>query len=183
MVGSQFTRSGHDFQRGLKPLCPEPWNLPEPHGSVAMWMSFTVDLIMRVSEYYKRARAKGWPVTFPWRVTADDLVQMIDGLLCGLVDRDVVQALADVAGIEPLLVPQPPGMYLRTGQPVSDLLSLTGLTPIPDAGTSLGANLVADPSLDLSASDDRQVQVDAWVQQIALDAGLRGMERVLANLR
>lgn len=155
----------------------------EPHGAAATSMSFTVDLLMRVSAYYEGARAKGWPVTFPWRVAAAELVEMIDGLLSGLVDREVVQVLADIAGIDPVLLPQPPGMYLLTGQPVSDLLSLTGLAPIPDAGTSHGANLVADPTLDVSDSNDRQIQVDAWVQQIALDTGLRGMDRVLTNLR
>lgn len=158
-------------------------DLPEPHGSAATWMSFTIDLVMRVNRYYEGAKAKGWPVAFPWRVTAADLVEMIDGMLCGLVDGEVVQVLSDIAGIDPLLVRQPPGMHLLTGQPVADLLSLTGLAPIPDAGTSHGANLVADPTLDLSDSHDRQIQVDAWVQQIALDAGLRGMEQVLENLR
>ena len=158
-------------------------DLPEPLGAAATSMSFTVDFVMRMSAYYEGAKAKGWPMITPWRVTAADLVEMTDGLLGGLVDREVVQVLSDIAGIDAVVVPQPPGMDLLTGQSVSDLLSMEGLSAIPDAGTSHGANLVTDPTLDLSSADDRQIQVDAWVQQIALDAGLRGMERVLADLR
>jgi hypothetical protein len=50
-------------------------------------------------------------------------------------------------------------------------------------GGSHGANLVADPTLDLSDWDERHAQVAAWMQQIALDAGVRGMERLLARLK
>jgi len=158
-------------------------DLPVPRGAAATSASFTVDVVMRVGAYYEGAKAKGWPMIVPWLVQAADVLEVIGGVLGGLVDGQVVQVLADIAGIDPVIVPQPPEMHLLTDRAVGDLLSLKGLVAIPDAGNSHGANLVADSTLDLSDPDDRQIQVDAWVQQIALDAGLRGMEGVLAKLR
>lgn len=158
-------------------------DLPEPRGAAATSASFTVDIVMRVGAYYEGAKEKGWPLIVPWLMTAADLLEVIGGLVGGLVDGQVVQVLADIAGVDPVIVPQPPEVHLLTDRAVGDLLSLEGLAAIPDAGNSHGANLVADATLDLSDPDDRQLQVDAWVQQIALDAGLRGMEGVLARLR
>ena len=50
---------------------------------------------------------------------------------------------------------------------------------LPAAGPSHGANLLANPTLDLAAAGDRRAQLDDWLQQIALDAGLSGMEKLL----
>lgn len=166
-------------------LCPieaiAHLSLPEPRGAAAASASFTVDVVMRLGALFEGARERGWPVTSQWRVTAFDLHETIDGLLAGLVERQVVNVLAEIAGIDPVMVPQPSGAHFITGPAVADLLAPEGLAPITEAGASHGANLVGDPSLDLSDLEDRQGQVDNWVQQIALDAGLRGMESVLAR--
>lgn len=90
--------------------------------------------------------------------------------------------LAELAGIDPIAVPQPRVLHLVTARPVTDVLDTTGLQPIPDAGTSMGAHLLADPARDLADEDDRREQVAAWMTQIALDAGLRGMEQLLHRL-
>ena len=55
------------------------------------------------------------------------------------------------------------------------------LTPIPDTGTSYGAHMLADPALDLNDGSERAEQVDLWLCQIAADAGLRGMEDLIAR--
>jgi hypothetical protein len=45
----------------------------------------------------------------------------------------------------------------------------------------VGPVLRADPSIDLADDDERQGQLDSWLQQIALDARLQGMEGLLAR--
>jgi hypothetical protein len=69
-----------------------------------------------------------------------------------------------------------------TARPVADVLDTTGLRQIPDAGVSKGAHLLADPALDLADENDRREQVTVWLAQIALDAGLLGMEQLLQRL-
>ena len=44
---------------------------------------------------------------------------------------------------------------------------------------SRAAHLLADPTLDLANDQDRSEQVRRWLIQVALDAGLTGMEKVL----
>jgi hypothetical protein len=58
-------------------------------------------------------------------------------------------------------------------------LDLDGLAPIEGAGPSHGAQVLAIPGLDLANPAERQMQLDDRLQQIALDAGLRGMESLL----
>ena len=103
----------------------------------------------------------------------------IDGLLGALTDEKVVSVLADLAGVEAVVVPQLASLDFTTGPAVGDLLSRGGLMPVEEAGPSHGANLVANPTLDLRDDPDRQEQVDGRLQQVALDAGLRGMEDLL----
>lgn len=50
-----------------------------------------------------------------------------------------------------------------------------------EAGTSNGANLIADPALDLRDPAERREQVDSWLVQLGLDAGLLGMEGLLGQ--
>jgi hypothetical protein len=74
----------------------------------------------------------------------------------------------------------PPGnLYFQTGPEVGELLHPQGLMPIEGAGPSHGAHVLVNPSLDLANAEERNTQVDDWLQQIALDAGLRGMENLL----
>lgn len=66
-------------------------------------------------------------------------------------------------------------------RPIPQVLDTRSLTPIPDAGTSTGAHVLADPGLDLADPSQRHEQTDAWLIQAALDAGLLGMERHLRD--
>ena len=85
-----------------------------------------------------------------------------------------------MAGIDPVVMPLPTNLALVTAQNVSDLLQPDGLAQIPGAGQSRGANLLTNPTLDLADPRERQIQLDDWLQQIGLDAGLTGMESLLA---
>jgi hypothetical protein len=151
--------------------------LPDATESPATAMQVTVDVQLRaralLAAAHPSARAE------PWRLSVPDLYETVDALIQGLIDPSVIAALAGLAGVEPELVPQPSTLHFIAGVPVGDLVLPYKLTPIPDAGTSLGANLRADPARDLADDDERREQVDNWLLQIALDAGLRGMEDLL----
>lgn len=155
--------------------------LPESVGAPAASASFTVDVIVRVRDVMEQSGAPA--AMSEWHLGVAPLYETLDGLVGGLVDPDLIRVLADIAGIDPIVIDQPLGAHFITGPTVGDLLHPVGLTPITDAGTSHGAHLVSEPALDLSSGADRHRQVDAWVLQIALDAGLRGMEGVLNELK
>jgi hypothetical protein len=134
-------------------------------------------VIIRANAYLAAIRPPGGAPAF--RLPVPDLYTTLDALLASLANRAVVAALAGMAGIDPVIVPFPANLDFVTGPAVSDLLSPGGLAQIPDAGPSHGANLLANPTLDLAEPDERQAQLDDWLQQIALDAGLSGMEKLL----
>jgi hypothetical protein len=119
----------------------------------------------------------------PWRLSVLRLRALLDGMLATLVDQGLVEALAELAGLDSIMVPQPPSLALRTSIDVCDLLEAEGLTPIPGAGSSHGADLVANPALDLRERRILNEQVDDWLEQIGLDAGLSGMQRALEQPR
>jgi hypothetical protein len=66
---------------------------------------------------------------------------------------------------------------------VTHLLHDEGLREIPDAGASTGGIFRANPALDLRVAAERQEQVDDWLRQLGLDAGLTGMEALLEHYR
>jgi hypothetical protein len=57
------------------------------------------------------------------------------------------------------------------------------LAQIPDTGNSYGAHMQADPALDLSDPAERAEQVDLWLSQMAIDAGLLGMDELVSKWR
>jgi len=152
-------------------------DLPSTYGAPRTTLPFTLDVIVRVRAFLA---ASGPPGAANMRLTVPDLYKTLDALLATLTSNDVVRSLANLAGIDPVVVPQPGNLFFLTGPEVGELLSLDGLTPIEGAGPSHGAQVLANPGLDLANPAERQTQLDDWLQQIALDAGLRGMESLLA---
>lgn len=150
--------------------------LPESYGATVSTMQFTLDVIVRARALIA---ASAPSPGMQWRLDLPSLYTTIGALLESLTSPPVVEAVAALAGVEPMLVPQPGSLHFITGPPVDELLHLYRLSHIPDAGTSRGANLLADPARDLGAATERRQQVDDWLLQIALDAGLRGMEALL----
>jgi len=155
-------------------------HLPDRYGAPTSSMTVTLDLLLRHRLFLA---ANGWPAPTRWRLQLHDLYVSLDGVIAALIDQAVVATLADLAGIDPVVVAQPFTLDFYAGPPAGELLESSGLRLLPDAGPSGGANLVADPSLDLSNPSERGKQLDAWVEQIALDAGLLGMEKLLVAYR
>lgn len=85
-------------------------------------------------------------------------------------------AVADLADIDPILVPPPRNLHIVSSREIAGFLP--PLRQIPGATGSQGAHLRADPALTLADPGDRATQAIRWLRQIAADAGLAGMERL-----
>ena len=149
------------------------------YGGDGAYLTMIVDVSLSFRGY---AEALGKPDVEPWRIPVSVLYELLDALMVTLVDPAVRYCLAQLAGSELSLVLPPSSLDVITGPPITEWLRLGHLALIPDAGTSHGTNLYADPSLDLSDETERQVQIDEWMKHLALDSGLRGMEAVLTLL-
>jgi hypothetical protein len=68
------------------------------------------------------------------------------------------------------------------GHNVDQLLDNGRLRLIPEAGSSRGASLLVNPANDLRVLAERAGQVDDFLREIAMDAGLEGMEACLRDL-
>lgn len=148
--------------------------LPSSYGAPVSHLQLSVHVLVRLKHAFKLDTHPPLAIT--------RLYDLVESLLAALVNDSVTEALATLAGVDPLVVPQPVALDFKSSTDVTELLAGSGLVPIPDAGTSRGANLLADPGVDQRDSGERRALVDDWLQQISLDAGLRGMEKLLAQL-
>ncbi|MEU1439348.1 ATP-binding protein [Streptomyces sp. NPDC005786] len=155
-------------------------NLPEPYGSTStgLMASITFDVIARVRRYADSIKAEQ-----DYRYPVPNLADLLDGLLRTLADPLVVTEIARIADIDTALVSQPRELHLLTDGHVRSLLHPEGLQEIPDAGASFGGTFRANPALDLRVAAERQEQVDDWIRQLGLDAGLTGMEARIERYR
>ena len=160
--------------------------VPGSYGHVNQNLRVEIDVVVRRSAWAEiiRQQSNDGHQIHPsaWRITAQQLEQLIDAMLTTLSSKEVVGPLADLAGIDPIAVSQPRVLHMVTERPITEVLDTTGLRPIPEAGVSQGAYLLADPALDPADEDDRRKQVTVWLAQIALDAGMLGMEQLLQHL-
>lgn len=198
-----FHRQGHNRSRtvrlawwGAPDGWPDGWpgrveaaarlEVPGGYGRSATHMQAEIDVVVRYSAAVEIARqrdAAGLNMLPPhWKVPPRQLGELIGSVLETLTCKHVAGPLAELAGIDVLAVPQPRVMHMVTVRPVTEILDTTWLRPIPEAGDSRGAHLLADPALDLADHGERDEQVRRWLIQIALDAGLTGMEQVLDRL-
>lgn len=156
--------------------------LPTAYGAPSPELQFTLDVIIRANPYLAAISPPGSVLeASPYRLPVGRLYATLEALVATLTDSAFVTALAGMAGIDRLVVPLPASLDFKTGRDVADLLQPDGLKPIPGAVPARGATLFANPALDLSDPMERDTLVDDWLQQIALDSGLSGMEALLAD--
>lgn len=157
-------------------------DVPGGYGDASTHLAVQIDVVVRLGAVAELAQERmGRPLP-PWRLSVPQLSELVDALLATLTSGEVAAPVADLAGVDVTSVPQPRVLHLVTARPVTDVLHLNGLRPLPEAGTSMGAHLLADPAFDLADAADRRAQVRMWLAQIALDGGLQGMEQVLDQL-
>jgi hypothetical protein len=155
--------------------------IPEIYGAAAASpvVSVTIDVIARVCQYAEGRGNAGWK----HRYAVPDLAALFDGLLKAVVDPKVVAEIARIADIDTSLVAQPRELHLVADRQVKELLHCSGLREIPGAGASAGGVFRSNPALNLRSTADRDEQVDDWLRQLGLDAGLIGMEGVVEGYR
>ncbi|MFF8790878.1 helix-turn-helix domain-containing protein [Streptomyces sp. NPDC015125] len=157
--------------------------LPEVYGSsMAATATVTIDVISRVRRYAETLDSLGRPGE-EYRYPVPNLLDLLEGILKTTADPKVVEEIARVTDIDPALAAQPRELHLVADRHVKDLLRSDGLQEIPDAGASAGGVFRANPALDLRDAADRQEQVDDWLRQLGLDAGLTGMENLVEHYR
>ncbi|MFE6963008.1 hypothetical protein [Streptomyces sp. NPDC057696] len=148
-------------------------DLPDAYGTAVSHLQVSLEVV---------ARFRHAGLASESALSISRLHELVDALVASLVDDEVTTALAALAGIDPLVVPQPFVLDFLSSTDTPDLLAGNGLTLVPDAGTSRGANLLADPGIDQRDPAERRSLIDSWLHQISLDAGLLGMEQILERL-
>jgi hypothetical protein len=148
-------------------------DLPDAYGAPVSHLQVSLEVV---------ARFRHADLANKSTLSISRLHELVDALVASLVDDDVTKALAALAGADPLVMPQPLGLDFLSSTDTPDLLAGNGLTLVPDAGTSRGANLLADPGIDQRDPAERRSLIDSWLHQISLDAGLLGMEQILEGL-
>jgi hypothetical protein len=107
---------------------------------------------------------------------------LLDSIAAALASPDIISPVADLAGIDTIIVPQPRVVHIVSGPPMPALLPAR-LRAIRDGGESHGVHMLADPALDLSNLTERDAQVDRWLIQIGADSGLLDMEQLVSEMR
>ncbi|MFD4724730.1 hypothetical protein ACFWNW_06560 [Streptomyces seoulensis] len=132
----------------------------------------------RIQQYMKDRGRTQWAHRYP----VPDLACALDGHLRAAVACDVTAELSRITDID-VLVAQPGQLHLVTNKPVVQLLCDEQLLEIPAAGGSRGGIFLSDPARNLRDGDELQEQVDDWLCQLGLDAGLTGMEAPTERFR
>ncbi|MGA5895096.1 helix-turn-helix domain-containing protein [Streptomyces venetus] len=154
--------------------------LPDAHAVNHGVAQVQIDVISRLRRFAASLEAHKFDYLYP----VPDLCGLLEGIVGTIVDPAVVAALADLADVEEVLVSQPQQLHLATGDAVVSLLHPEGLAPVPDdTSGSHGGIFIANPALDLRMESERREQVDNWMQQLGLDAGLIGMEELIDRVR
>ncbi|MFF5393074.1 helix-turn-helix domain-containing protein [Streptomyces sp. NPDC013012] len=157
--------------------------LPEVYGTcTAATATLTIDVISRVCRYVDALDKVGVPGE-EYRYPVPNLLDLLEGILKTTVGPKVIAEIARITDIDPALVAQPRELHLVADRQVKELLRPDLLQEIPDAGASAGGIFRANPALDLRDIADRQEQVDDWIRQLGLDAGLTGMEALVESYR
>jgi hypothetical protein len=82
-------------------------------------------------------------------------------MMATLTDPRIVAAIADLADVDPIVVPPPRILYVVSDHEIAGFLP--PLQAIADATGSRGARLRADPALTLADPGDRARQVTRWL--------------------
>src|SRR5215469_8854378 len=142
-------------------------------------LELTLKLVSCLTTWLKAGRSSS---LIRRRLKVAEWAALLDSIVVTLTSPDVVAPVADLAGVDPITVRQPRVLHVVSGPPMAELLP-DRLRPIFGGGVSHGAHMLGDPALDLSDPMDRCEQVDRWLNQLGIDAGLVGMEELVGEMR
>ena len=142
-------------------------------------MVVTFDIKLRSTSLFRREHPSQWGQESVVGTSIPELFEGIKGALQTMTNPSVLSLLAEIAGIEIYQIPRPMSMHVLMPYGVARTLNNQNLRAIPESGYSGGAMLLGDMTLDLKQEADLNTQIDQWMVQIALDAGLEGMEPLL----
>jgi hypothetical protein len=144
-------------------------------------LDVSVEIVSRLTSWLRSASSQLPPSGTHRRLEVAEWAALLDAMMASLVEPQVVAAIADLADVDPILVPPPRVLHVVSDEEIAGFLP-PQLQRISGAAGSHGAHLQADPALTLADPADRAEQVTRWLSQIAADAGLTGMERLVAQL-
>lgn len=144
-------------------------------------MTITVDLILRHSAHLIRNNPSQFLPGMNMQISLPTIYETIKAILKTLIADEFVNLVAEICDLDIGAVPRPMSMHLFMPHGVNNTINRTGLRVIPNSGPSSGAQLIGDAVLDLQDKGNLNHQVDQWVNQLALDGGLDGMERLISE--
>ena len=144
-------------------------------------LEFTVTMVSRLTAWLNAGRSSMPPPPMRRRLEIEEWAALLESVAATLTSPDLVSTVADLAAVDPITIRQPRVLHVVSGPPMSELLP--PLSPVRGGGESHGAHMLADPALDLSDPAERAEQVDRWLSQMGSDAGLLGMDDLVAKMR
>ena len=140
-------------------------------------LTVSLEITSRLSAWAHSPNSPTPPPPAPARrLETTEWAALLNAMMATLTSPAIVAAIADLADVDPIVVPPPQIVHVVSGQEIAQFLP--PLREIPEATGSHGAHLRADPALSLADPEDRARQVIRWLCQIAADAGLSGMDRL-----
>lgn len=144
-------------------------------------LNITIEITSKLTAWQSTPDSPLPPPPGPVRhLEAFEWAALLNAMTATLANSRVVTALADLADVDPILVPPPRTLHIVSSREIAHFMP-PQLRPIPEASGSHGAHLQADPTLSLADPEDRTQQVTRWLCQIAADAGLTGMENLVLS--
>jgi len=160
------------FQVTARVVAPDQYG--HPH---IQTLGFTVEITSRLTAWQAEPDSPMLPAPGARRrLETQEWQALLEAIIATLTSPDITAVLADLADIDPLLVPLPGSLHVVSPHEIAQFLP--PLQPIAEGTGSRGAHLRADPALSLSDPEDRAAQATRWLRQIAGDAGLTGIERL-----
>jgi hypothetical protein len=140
-------------------------------------LNISIEVISRLTSWlFSPAASLPIPPGALRRLEPAERTALLEAMISTLTDPGMTAAIADLADVDPILVPPPRNLHVVSGQEIAGFLPPP--PPIPGATGSRGAHLRADPILALSDPEDRAIQARRWLCPIAADAGLTGIEHL-----
>jgi hypothetical protein len=144
-------------------------------------LSISIEIVSRLTAWRDTQPVQRHQPGTLQRLELTEWANLLDSVMATLTQPRVVAAIADLADVDPILVPPPRLLHLVSSREIAGFLP-SQLQPIAGATGSRGAHLQADPALTLADPHGRAQQVTRWLCQIAADAGLTGMESLVTHM-